>query len=95
MLAYQRWQVAKVMRDLKPRTVEEIRELVGFDPGPCLLDERRGAKNFARQGGRWRLTPFALEVMERHESTPRKPWRPARTKPRKKAAREKKRIRIL
>ena len=93
-LAYQRWKVALAVRDMKPRTLEEIQELVGFDPEPCLLDEKRGSRNFARRGDKWRLTPKALECLEYHETTPRKPFK-ARPKKKQKAKRKQKRLKIL
>ena len=77
-LCFQRWQVALVIKDLKPRTTEEISELVGFDPTKCLLDERRGAKNFERRGNKWQLKERALRVMEivapatKHRKPPKK-----------------------
>ena len=74
-LATQRWIVAKAIQDLKPRTIEEIEELVGFNPEECLLDELRGAKNFSRRGNKWQLKPKALEVMEHDENTPVQPFK--------------------
>ena len=90
-LSFQRWQVALVIKDLKPRTTEEISELVGFDPTKCLLDERRGAKNFERRGNnKWRLKEHALRVMEMEVAPATKHRKP----PKKRAKRVKKKLKI-
>ena len=70
-LTYQRWQVAQAIRDGRWHTVEEIAELVGFDPLPCLTTEQNRARNFSKRGTKWQLRPDALRMLEKHETTPR------------------------
>ena len=72
LLAYQRWQIARAIRDGQWRTTREISELVGFASAKALVDESSRFRNFERIGDKWRLLPRALKMLERYETGPRK-----------------------
>ena len=87
-LSWQRWQVALAIRDGRWWRLAAIQEAVGFDPLPCLMDEMRGAKNFAKSGDRWRLRDDAAAQLAWHETTPRKSFTYRRPKARQDAMRQ-------